>query len=419
MSSTHTSDDDPLRTIVARRAARWLRREAATPAFGRMLLLQACGAAGDALVALALAGSLFFSVPETTARNRVVLYLVVTLAPLAVVAPLLPGVLDRYRGGLRAALVAAAAGRGLLAWLLGPRLDTLVLFPLAFAVLALSRAALVARGAILPTVAPAERTLVAANSSMAKVNVLAGIVAIPIGLVVVRVLGASAELTLAALVYLAGVVPAMRLPAARGRRDAVQPIAARGARRPLRVRQAVVATGGMRFLVGFLAFHLAFALRREDLSAIGLGLLIGSAALGSLLGGMMAGRPRRAVREEGIIIASLLASALAGVAVGLWFSIPLAALLVCAFGVASGASKVAFDSLVQRETHEAARGWVFARFESVLQLSWVAGALIPVAVAIPVGTGVIAAGAGSALLGLVYGVGRVRGAASSAASLDR
>jgi hypothetical protein len=408
MSDSAARDEDPLVKVAARRAARWARREAGSAVFGRLLALQACGAAGDALVALALAGSLFFSVPETTARNRVVLYLVITLAPLAVVAPILSAVLDRHRGGLRAALVFATAGRAILAWLLVTRLDTLFAFPVAFGVLALSRVALVARGAILPAALPEGRRLVAANGSLAKMSALAGIVGLPIGVGLLRVVGVGAELRFAALVYLLGVLPALGLPSQRGQRDADKRMQARRAGRPVAVRQAVVATAGMRFLVGFLAFHLAFGLRREELGTMGLGLLIGSAALGSLLGGVLAGRSRRVVGEEGIVTASLAVTSVAGIGVGLWFSIPLAAALTGAFGTASGASKVAFDSLVQRETPEAARGWIFARFESALQLSWVVGALIPVAVPIPVGVGVLVAGAGSAALASLYVVGRLR-----------
>jgi hypothetical protein len=408
MSFQRPADEEPLVRIAARRAVRWARREAGSSAFGRLLLLQACGAAGDALVALALAGSLFFSVPETAARNRVVLYLVVTLAPIALVAPILAGLLDRHRAGLRAALVVSAGGRAVLAWLLATRLDAFFLFPAAFGLLALSRVALVARGAILPAVVPADRPLVAANGSLAKASALAGAVALPVGLGLIEAVGAGAEVRLAACVYALGALPSWGLPGGREPRAAEQWVKARGDRRPLAVRQAVVATAGMRFLAGFLAFHLAFALRREGLSTIGLGLLIGSAALGSLLGAVLAGRWRRALTEHGIIVSSLAVAGLAGVGVGLWFSIPAAAALTGAFGVASGASKVAFDSLVQQATPEAARGWVFARFESVLQLGWVCGAVFPVVVSIPVGGGIAAAGGAAAALAALYGLGRAR-----------
>ncbi|MDQ4058209.1 MAG: hypothetical protein M3124_03700, partial [Actinomycetota bacterium] len=113
--------EEPLLRIAARRAVGKARREAATPEFGKFLLFQATGAAGDSLLALALAGSLFFSVPEATARGRVGLYLALTVAPFAIIAPFLSRLLDRHRGGLRVAMVLAALGRGTLAWLLATR----------------------------------------------------------------------------------------------------------------------------------------------------------------------------------------------------------------------------------------------------------------------------------------------------------
>ncbi|MBK5287485.1 MAG: hypothetical protein JJE46_03350 [Acidimicrobiia bacterium] len=48
-----------------------------------------------------------------------------------------------------------------------------------------------------------------------------------------------------------------------------------------------------------------------------------------------------------------------------------------AAGTAAG--RIAFDSLVHRDGPEHLRGRAFARFETRFQLSWVAGALIPVA----------------------------------------
>src|SRR5918999_2925916 len=107
------SDEEPLVRIAARRAVRRMREDAATPEFGRMLLYQAFGAAGDALIALALAGSLFFSVPEATARGRVALYLLLTMAPFAIVAPFLAALLDRHRGGMKILMIVASLGRGL------------------------------------------------------------------------------------------------------------------------------------------------------------------------------------------------------------------------------------------------------------------------------------------------------------------
>lgn len=408
MSDRRGPDEEPLLRIAARRVFGKARREAETPEFGRLLLFQGSGAAGDALLALALAGSLFFSVPEATARGRVALYLALTVAPFAVVAPFLSRFLDRHRGGLRLAVVVASIGRGSLAWLLATRLDSLYLFPIAFGILVLSRAALVVRGALLPDLAPGDRPLVRANASLSKMSAIAGIVAVPPGLALLRFVGPNAELLLAACVYFVGAVPAVLLPMTSGRRDRNEQARARLVARGVGVRQAIVAIAGMRFLVGFLVLHLAFALRREDLSSVGLGLLVGSAATGSLLGAMTAPFLKRRLKEEGILAVALLIAGVTGVLVGRSFSVTTAALLVAVFGLASGAGKVAFDSIVQRDTPPAARGWAFARFESVLQIAWVLGALVPLGPSIPSGAGVLIAGIVANLLAIVYTLGRRR-----------
>jgi hypothetical protein len=399
-------DDDPLLAIVFRRALRGLRRDAGTPEFGRLLLVQAAGAAGDALVALALAGSLFFSVPETTARGRVGLYLALTMAPFAVVSPLLSRVLDRFRGSLRWAMVVSTLARGVLAYLLATRLDSLYLFPIAFGVLVMSRASLVVRGAALPTLVPEGRALVTANATLSKTAALAGLIAGLPGIALVKWPGVHFELLIASLVYACGAIPALRLPSAKGRRRVDEQLDARSSARSVSIRQALVSMAGLRLLVGFLVFHLAFALRREDFGSLGLGLLVGSAALGGLIGAILAPRLKRALREEGILVVSLVVAGLAGLLVGRWFSLFSSGLLVFAFGTAGGTAKVAFDAIVQREMPEGARGWAFARFESLLQLAWVAGAAVPLAVAIPAGPGVFGAGVAANLVAMLYIAGR-------------
>ena len=401
-------DDESLLAIALRRAVRRMRRDAGTPEFGRLLLVQASGAAGDALLALALAGSLFFSVPETTARGRVGLYLALTMAPFTVVAPLLSRVLDRFRGSLRWALLVSSVGRGVLAWLLATRLDSFYLFPIAFGVLVMSRVSLVVRGAALPNLVPEGRALVEANATLSKTAAIAGLAAGLPGVGLVKWPGVHVELIVASLVYFAGVIPAIRLPSAKGRRHIDERMGARTSARSASMRQAIVSMSGLRFLVGFLVFHLAFALRREDFGTVGLGLLIGSAMAGGLIGAVVAPRMKRALREEGILVVSLILAGIAGLVVGRWFSLFNAGGLVFAFGVAGGTAKAAFDALVQREMPEGARGWAFARFETILQLAWVAGAAVPLAVAIPSGVGVFAAGVVANVLAMLYVAGRRR-----------
>jgi hypothetical protein len=245
-----------------------------------------------------------------------------------------------------------------------------------------------------------------ANASLSRTAAIAGIVAGLPGLALIHWPGPATELLFAASIYLIGAVAALGLPSSKGRRAATEYEGARDRLRHPSIRQAAVALAAMRLLVGFLVFHLAFALRREDLGTLSLGLLIGSAALGSLVGAVVSPRLRRRLREEGIIVVSLFVSGMCGVAVGFDFSLVTASVLVFVFGVASGSAKVAFDSIVQRETPEGARGWAFARFESLLQLAWVVGAGIPLLLAIPGGIGALAVGAAANVAAMYYVVGR-------------
>ena len=62
----------------------------ATSPFTRLARVHAFSVATDTLVTVSLAGSLFFSIPSAAARDKVALYLLLTMAPFSVVAPLVP-----------------------------------------------------------------------------------------------------------------------------------------------------------------------------------------------------------------------------------------------------------------------------------------------------------------------------------------
>ena len=282
------------------------------------------------------------------------------------------------------------------------------LFPLTFGILVMSRAALVVRGAMLPSLVADEDGLVQANSAISKVGALAGIFAVGPGILFAKVISSRVELLFTSAVYLIGMFAALRLPRPRGRRPLSDRMEARRAIRSTSMRRAVMLTTGIRFLVGFLVFHLAFAFRREDSGSVELGLLIASAATGTLAGAVVAPRLKRGAREEGMLFTTALIAGVAGIGAGYWFSVPAAAILVFVFGMASGAAKVAFDAIVQRATAEGGRGWVFARFESILQLAWVLGALIPLLVTVPAGPGVAGAGVFALTVAVVFVAGRRR-----------
>ena len=77
----------------------------------RLLDLHAVSCAGDTLITIGLAGTIFFSVPAGEARGRVALYLLVTMVPFALLAPVVGPLLDRFRHGRRYALAATMLGR--------------------------------------------------------------------------------------------------------------------------------------------------------------------------------------------------------------------------------------------------------------------------------------------------------------------
>jgi hypothetical protein len=107
--------------------------------FGRLALTHVLMTAGDTLFAVSLAGSLFFSISPTAAKDKVLLYLLLTMGPFAVVAPALGPLIDRSRGARRAMVVASAVGRAALCPFLARDIHSLLLFPEAFAMLVLSK----------------------------------------------------------------------------------------------------------------------------------------------------------------------------------------------------------------------------------------------------------------------------------------
>src|SRR5262249_60029915 len=85
--------------------------------------LTAAGGAADAFVAVSLAGTIFFSTSVDQARGRVVLFLLVTMAPFAVLAPFIGPALDRMQQGRRYLLAGTLLARGLLCWGMSAAID--------------------------------------------------------------------------------------------------------------------------------------------------------------------------------------------------------------------------------------------------------------------------------------------------------
>jgi len=202
----------------------------------RVIELTAAGAAADAFVAVALAGTLFFSTSVDQARGRIALTLLITMAPFAVLAPFIGPMLDRVRDGRRYIMIGTLLARGLLCWGMAGAVqhsDTVTLLPAAFGVLVLQKAYGVTRSSVTPRVLPAKITLVSANARIS----LAALIASTVGVGVAGAIsvlagggttGATWVLRVGTLVYLAAIALGIRLPTRVDQQDP-QPAAADGA----------------------------------------------------------------------------------------------------------------------------------------------------------------------------------------------
>jgi Major Facilitator Superfamily len=185
-----------------------------------LIELTAAGGVGDAFVAVALAGTLFFSASVDQARGRIALALLITMAPFAVLAPFLGPMLDRVQQGRRYILMGTLLARGLLCWGMAGAVqhnDAVTLLPAAFGVLVLQKAYGVTRAAVTPRLLPSEITLVTANARSA----LGGLIASTLGAgAAVGVSfsagggsgGAAWVLRAGTAIYLAATALALRLP---------------------------------------------------------------------------------------------------------------------------------------------------------------------------------------------------------------
>lgn len=369
-----------------------------TTAFGRLGTVHGVMAAGDALVTLALAGSLFFSISPDAAKSKVLLYLVLSLAPFVVVSPFIGPLIDRIQGGQHWVLFVSAAVRTVLCLFMAGHVDSLLLFPEAFAALVAAKAYAVARSSLVPAVVRNDGELVQANSRLSLIAGLGGVIALVPGGVLARFGGSDWVLRLAAVVFVGAAAMALRvktLPhravgasaasegddAAVGVEDHVE--RALAARRRAVVRVNAFAVGMLRAVVGFLTFLVLFSFRRAAAPLWWSGAVGASAGLGIQVGALLAMRLRRNVAEERMIIGALGGVALVAGGACLAASRPAAALVAGVVGLAGSVGRLAFDAIVQRDGIESERGAAFARYETRFQLAWVIGALAPVAISIP------------------------------------
>ncbi|MEU9333917.1 MFS transporter [Streptomyces sp. NPDC048290] len=368
---------------------------------GKLIELHAVNGAGDVMITIALASTVFFSVPTDEARGRVALYLAITMAPFALLAPVIGPLLDRVPHGRRLAMACAMLARALLALVLSTAVITggIELYPAALGVLVASKAYGVVRSAVVPRLLPPKFSLVKANSRVTLGGLLATGVAAPIG-AGLQFIGPRWPLYGAFVIFIAGMLLSFSLPpkvdSAKGEDTALlaadadhlhgphrKPIRRPGLRTVgIAVTHALGANAALRCLSGFLIFFLAFLLREHPLTGQSAAVSLGTVAVAAGAGnacGTAVGAWRRSRAPE-LIIVTVVAFVL-GVAIvaAVFFGAFLVACLAAAAGFAQALAKLSLDALIQRDVPEQVRTSAFARSETLLQMAWVVGGAIGIA----------------------------------------
>jgi MFS family permease len=365
----------------------------------RLIEMHAFNTAGDAAVAISLAGTLFFQVPTGEARGQVALFLGLTMLPFAIVAPLIGPFLDRFSHGRRWAIGGTMAVRAFLCWVLGAAVVTgsTVLFPAALGVLVASKAYGVTRAAAVPRLVPRNFTLVKANARLSLAGIVGATVSAPIAVLASR-FGAEWSLRYAFVLFVIATILAILLPA---KVDASQgevalalgpgptgtqavPGGGRRARAqvPSSVAFALRANCGPRWLSGFLIMFMAFLLRENPIGDWStealLGIVIGAAGVGNALG-IAVGSVLRQLNPPVLVVLALAADAVMVLVAALFYGVLTLGLLGLTAGLAQSLAKLALDSTIQRDVPERVQSSAFARSDTTLQLAWVIGGFIGIA----------------------------------------
>ncbi|MBO0811556.1 MAG: MFS transporter [Microlunatus sp.] len=364
---------------------------------GKLVRLEFTDSVGDAVVTIALAGTVFFGMPTDEARPEVARFLALTMVPLAVLAPFIGPFLDRFRHGRRWAIGASTALRAFLAWVLAGVVHdphSAWLFVCALGVLVANKANTVSRAAAVPRLLPEGFTLVNANSRLSMANVVGLAVGGVLGGALVR-LGPQWSLRFAFVVFLVAVVQTILLP---GRVDSAKGERSAGAvfwrrkhgpedRRRFRnmtapVQLALLANLGAKLMGGFLTFFLAFLFRDHPLgnlpALVALGIVVAVSGIGNAVGTVL-GNLLKDKRPELIALIFLAVDAAMAVATAVFYSAPTVIAMGFVAGLSTQMVKLGYNALVQRDVDDAVQASVFARSEAVFQICWVAGGFLGIA----------------------------------------
>jgi hypothetical protein len=278
-------------------------------------------------------------------------------------------------------------GRAVLALVMMSHFDDLWLYPAALGVLVLSKAHNVLKAAVVPRVLPGAMSLTSANARLSVFGLATSAVAGGVAAGIASALGFDWELGTTAAVFLVGGAFAIRLPrhvdvptgelqadvlttaeipVGKGRRRRVSP----------HVVLALRANAALRGLGGFLTIFAAFLVQATFPggweATLALGALAVAAGVGSFVG-TAAGSRLHAADPDRLVLYSAAAAAAVTVLAAVFYSFVMAAAVVLVSSITNALGKVSLDAIIQREVPESLRASAFARSETWLQLAWVVG----------------------------------------------
>ena len=369
----------------------------------------------DAAMAVALANTLFFAAASGESKGKVALYLLITIAPFAVIAPLIGPALDRLQHGRRVALATSFVLRTALVVLLIANYDgatgsypSWVLYPCALGMMVLSKSFSVLRSAVTPRVLPPTIDLVRVNARLTTFGLLGGTLvggAIAAGaeylfglfrlpgalyvIVAVTLVGAALSMRIPKWVEVtAGEVPATLSYHGRSRelrRHPERQKTSGSARQPLG-RNIITSLWGnctVKVMVGFLFLYPAFVAKSHDASGWEqlriLGVIGAAAAIGNFAGNFTSARLKLG-HPSLLVVRCTIAVTTVALATALTGKLMVAAIATLITAGAAAIAKASLDASLQDDLPEKSRASAFGRSESLLQLAWVAGGAMGVLV---------------------------------------
>jgi MFS family permease len=345
--------------------------------------------ASSATMAVGLANTLFFSAATAESKTKVALYLLITVAPFALIAPVVGPLLDRIQRGRRIALAVSCVGQGLLAVVMALHFNDWMLYPAALGTLVLSKSFDVLKAAIAPRVLPSGITLSKSNARLTVFGLASGMVFGAFGAGFLKLFGSPGALWFTAVLCIADAVLCLRIPAwvevTEGEVPATLRERSRKNKRQPMGHQVVVAlwgNGTIRILTGFLMLFPAFVIKSltehsPTRQLLLLGLIGAAAGIGGFVGNGIGARLQFGKPDQ--VIIGCLAAALGGtILAAILPGIGSAAIAALCASVASALAKISLDATIQKDLPEASRASAFGRSETILQLSWVFGGAVGV-----------------------------------------